>query len=246
MGQPEFRQLADFGRKLKTMNQASKPNIQTPRLELRPRQPKVPTFPAQQPPPSLYPQQIIPAPVFKKPKNKAEIKGLLKLFYFLFFISIFAAFSYFITKKIYADKYQKQAGVLLQTPYQPVTWKDFGEIFEPLLKIPVVYPGQDVKKITFLLDSGALVSSMPREEAKDLGYNSLAKLPRSTFMGFGSKVSFAYKGEMNILLGEKQTTIPVVFTEAGGTKHLLGRSGFFENYSIYFNSKDKRIEVREK
>ncbi len=171
--------------------------------------------------------------------------AMLKLAYIAIFITAFITGAIFITKQIYASKRRETLGVLLQTPYQPVTWKDFGNVFEPQLKIPVVYPNQGVQKITFLLDSGALISSMPREEAEKLGYDSLAKLQRSTFMGFGGKVSFAYRGEMQAVLGEEKVNIPVVFTEAGGTKFLLGRLGFFEKYSIYFNSKDQQIEVRK-
>jgi len=171
--------------------------------------------------------------------------AFLKLAYIVIFITAFVTAAIFITKQVYASKRKETLGIVLQTPYQPVTWKDFGNVFEPQLKIPVVYPNQGVQKVTFLLDSGALISSMPREEAEKLGYDSLAKLQRSTFMGFGGKMSFAYRGEMQVVLGEEKVNIPVVFTEATGTKFLLGRFGFFEKYSIYFNSRDQQIEVRK-
>ncbi len=133
--------------------------------------------------------------------------------------------------------------VLLQAPYQPVLWKDFGEVFEPIIKLEVYYPNQGWQKLNFLLDSGALVSSLPREEAKKMGL-SLAQMPRSTFGGFGGTTSFAYKSEIKVKIGDQEVLLPVVFTESAGTKPILGRSGFFERYNIYFNSEVERIEVR--
>ena len=122
-------------------------------------------------------------------------------------------------------------------------WQDLGTIFEPLVTLPVKtttgYQGNQ-----FLLDSGAVISSLPREWAERTGQD-LAFLQRSTFRGFGGTTSFAYRGEMMVLLGDKEVSLPVVFTEAAGTKSLLGRKGFFEDYSIYFNHQERQIEIRE-
>jgi len=172
-------------------------------------------------------------------------RAWLKLGYIIFFIAAAGATGFIISKQIPRQKTSNLNGeVLLQTPYQPVLWKDFGEVFEPIIKMPLYYPSEGFTDKKFLLDSGALVSSLPREEAKKMGL-SLAKLPRSTFGGFGGTTSFAYKDEIKVKLGEQEVVLPVVFTEAAGTKLILGRSGFFERYSIYFNAKQERIEIRK-
>ena len=203
--------------------------------------PTTPTQPQPQPPPLSYQQ-----PGF----TQKEVKSLtwrawVKLgFIILFIISVLGG-TFFISRKMLAPPEAELTGdILLQARYQPVLWKDFGEVFEPIVKIPVYYPSEGFVKHEFLLDSGALVSSLPREEAKKMGF-SLAKLPRSTFGGFGGTTSFAYKAETKIKLGEEEVKIPVVFTESKGTKSILGRSGFFEKYSIYFNSKREMIEIRK-
>ena len=85
------------------------------------------------------------------------------------------------------------------------------------------------KKNIFLLDSGAVISSLPRDWTQDIGVD-LAFLPRITFGGFGGKTSLAYQWKMVVLLAGKEIVLPVVFTEAAGTKSLLGRKGFFDNY----------------
>lgn len=133
--------------------------------------------------------------------------------------------------------------VVLSVPMKDVNWQDLGTVFEPVITIPIKTQS-GYEKWEFLLDSGAVVSSLPREWAEKIGQD-LAFLKRSTFRGFGGKTSFAYQGEMSVLLGEEDKVVPVVFTEASGTKSLLGRKGFFEDYSIYFNHKDKQIEIRK-
>lgn len=176
--------------------------------------------------------------------KKFSLKGFLKLVYILVFVSAGLTAAVFIGKKILFRPTAGDGEILLQARYQPVLWKDFGEVFEPILPVEVYYPGEGWQKVKFLLDSGALVSSLPREEAKKMGL-SLSQLTRSTFGGFGGTTSFAYKSEVKVKLGEQEAIIPVVFTEAEGTKAILGRSGFFERYNVYFNANTERIEIRE-
>jgi len=183
--------------------------------------------------------------VTQQETRPAGLGAYIKLVYILVFVGVLGAGGYFIGKRMLGSKSTGVEGeILYQVRYQPVLWKDFGEVFEPIVKIPLYYPSDGFKKMEFLLDSGALVSSLPREEAKKMGL-SLAKLPRSTFGGFGGTTSFAYRGEAKIKLGEMEVLLPCVFTEAEGTKAILGRSGFFENYNIYFNAEREMIEVRE-
>lgn len=139
--------------------------------------------------------------------------------------------------------YRAERGVLVSIPMHNTNWQDLGSVFEPLVSLPVKTT-TGYQDNQFLLDSGAVISSLPREWAEKTGQD-LAFLQRSTFRGFGGATSFAYRGEMMILLGETEVSLPVVFTEAAGTKSLLGRKGFFEDYSIYFNHQERQIEIRE-
>jgi len=197
------------------------------------------------PPPPPQPLNIQQSGFTQQPlEEHISWKAWVKLLYILLFVSGTLAAAYFLGKKVLAKPAGKIEGdVLVQTRYQPVLWKDFGEVFEPMIKIPLYYPSEGYVTKEFLLDSGALVSSLPREEAKKMGL-SLAKLPRSTFGGFGNTTSFAYRSEVKLKLGDQEVIVPAVFTEAAGTKPILGRSGFFERYNIYFNSTIERIEIR--
>jgi len=228
---------------------SAQPPQEKPTLPIKPLtdpQPQIQSQSKLEPAQANEPNLAIQQPGF----TQQEVKPVswtvwLKLAYIVLFLAAALTGAFFLTRKIsgqYASQVDDQ--ILLQVPYQPVLWKDFGEVFEPLVEIPVYYPSKGFIKKSFLLDSGALVSSLPREEAKNLGL-SLAKLPRSTFAGFGGTTSFAYRGEIKIKLGEQELEMPVVFTEAAGTKPILGRSGFFEKHSIYFNAKRERIEIRK-
>lgn len=138
---------------------------------------------------------------------------------------------------------EKQTDVLVSFRMKDTNWKDLGVVSEPLVVLPVKTK-DGYKDNKFLLDSGAVISSLPREWVDELGLD-LAFLPRSTFGGFGGKTSVAYQGEMMVLLADREITLPVVFTEAAGTKSLLGRKGLFNQFSILFNHSSKQVEIRE-
>lgn len=175
-------------------------------------------------------------------KDKAESKNSLKALAIVLVLGLTSALSIFAF-----DRYRKsidpsQNAILMQTSYTDTNWQTYGMVFEPLVTVPVYFPNEGYRDQEFLLDSGAIVSSLPRELATELGL-SLSQLPRILFSGFGGSTSFGYQADLKILLGDEEITIPVVFTEAAGTQPILGRSGFFEEYSIYFNARSKKIEI---
>jgi hypothetical protein len=153
-----------------------------------------------------------------------------------------SACSIYVYDRYVRSSLPADSDVVVRTNYRDVFWDSYGEVFEPIVELPVLYPGEEYHDQEFLLDSGAVISSLPRERAADLGM-SLAKLPRIVFGGFGGTTSFGYQATIQILVGDEELTIPVVFTEAAGTKPILGRSGFFEKYSIYFNARSEKIEI---
>jgi len=175
-------------------------------------------------------------------KEKRDL--IIKLAILVLFPVVMICAGAFVGSKYLADRsYMIASGVLLSAPMRMENWQGFGVVFDPVISVPVKTV-EGFENNDFLLDSGALVSSLPREWADKLGVD-LAFLPRTTFLGFGGKTSLAYQGEMTVKLGNNLEKIPVVFTEAAGTKSLLGRKGFFESYSVYFNHKDQTIEIRE-
>lgn len=121
--------------------------------------------------------------------------------------------------------------------------KDYGELLEPYIKAGIKTK-EGNETLLFLVDSGSTVSSLPYDYSQKLGYD-ITSLPRRTFKGYGNNTSFAYEGSMDVQIGEDQVTLPVVFTSEENTTPILGRLGFFDNYSIFFNHKENTVEVRK-
>jgi hypothetical protein len=177
-------------------------------------------------------------------KMRSSYRGLLKLLIIVFYATLLALGVFFGLKErqlVFAQASKKRT-LLASYPYARANIIGYGWVSEPKVKLRVKYP-QGIKKKEFLLDSGAMVSSLPYEAAEEMGVN-LAFLPRQSFMGFGNAISYAYQGEITVEFKEgKPETLPVVFTESEGSEYLLGRHGFFDDYSVQFNHIKNTVEI---
>jgi len=169
----------------------------------------------------------------------------LRLFFGLLILVLLVGLSYFFISRFISSKVlTSRKDILFVTPYKMMILEGFGVVSEPEVVFQVRLK-EGYKKVKFLLDSGAVVSSLPREMAARMGYD-LAFLPRTAFVGYGNKSSFAYRGEMVLKVGPQDVQIPVVFTEIQGTQPLIGRKGFFDNFAIIFDAKNKQIVIKAK
>lgn len=172
------------------------------------------------------------------------IRAIMKLMMFMVIsVSVVTGLSIRAMNATQQQTDSANSQVLLSFPMKETNWKDIGVVSEPLITLPIKTP-DGYKDNKFLLDSGAVISSLPREWADTLGYD-LAFLPRSTFGGFGGTTSTAYQGEMQVRLGSEDVILPVVFTEAVGVKSLLGRKEFFNRYSITFDHLTNQVQIRK-
>ncbi|KKQ26267.1 hypothetical protein A2617_01130 [Candidatus Daviesbacteria bacterium RIFOXYD1_FULL_41_10] len=165
----------------------------------------------------------------------------IKVMVLVFSISLFTILYIFVGVKFITAR--KKQSLLLKVPLRSLQYQTIGETYEPILEIQLKLP-DGFHKYDFLLDSGATISSLPYEMAGKLNFDIMT-LPRIAFTGYGNSTSFAYQGSMTIQVGNSESLIPVVFTESSGSKYLIGRKGFFENYSITFNHKDNTIEIKK-
>jgi len=136
-----------------------------------------------------------------------------------------------------------EPSVLLRIPLGVRQWTDIGSVMEPVLQVPVKTL-QGFQTTEFILDSGAVISSLPRDWAAKTG-KDLAYAKRISFKGFGNTISFAYQSDMTLRMGNEDINLPVVFTESEGTRSLLGRKGLFDQYSIFFDHTNKMMEIRK-
>jgi len=136
---------------------------------------------------------------------------------------------------------QGMDGAILTIPYQQTLYKHFGNAINPQIKLPVKTI-KGYKEMEFLIDSGAVVSALPKTLAEDLGVE-LTELPRITIEGFAGQKTFAYRGEFVIKIGREEVPIPVVFSENPQANNILGRIGFFDQFNITFDAKSQTITI---
>jgi len=130
---------------------------------------------------------------------------------------------------------------ILVIPYQQTLYKHFGNALNPQVKLEVKTT-TGYKNLEFLIDSGAVVSALPKIAALDLGAD-LDNLPRITIEGFAGQKTFAYRGEFVVKIGKEEVVLPVVFSENSQASNILGRIGFFDQFNVVFNADDKNITI---
>lgn len=131
--------------------------------------------------------------------------------------------------------------VVLAIPMTPKNYAGVGTLSEPKINLTISYEQSKLNQ-EFLVDSGATLSSLPLETAEELGINPVF-LPRIALSGYGNTTSFGYQADVEVTIANQQLKLPVVFSDRQKSTALLGRKGFFENYSITFNHKNQTVEI---
>jgi hypothetical protein len=129
-------------------------------------------------------------------------------------------------------------------PYTTKSYAGYGRVFEPELELKVLGNDKTDTQITFLLDSGAVVSTLPISYVETLGKN-VDNAQRIVLRGFGDKRTFGYMSNMTLEINKVPLTVPVVFSEGETSKKILGRNGFFDEFTIVFDHKDKVIRLAQ-
>jgi hypothetical protein len=172
------------------------------------------------------------------------IQGMLKLTVIVSLpLAVLFGFLSLTSQQGSAPQLLAEPSVVLRIPLGIRQWSDIGSVMEPVLQVPV-QTLLGFEKNEFVLDSGAVISSLPRNWAEKIG-RDLAFAKRISFKGFGNTLSFAYQSHMVVRLGNENVDLPVVFTETEGTRSLLGRKGLFDQYSIVFDHTNKVMEIRK-
>jgi hypothetical protein len=153
-------------------------------------------------------------------------------------------FVYSNRSKAQTNNYFLSDSTILTIPYQQTLYKHFGNAINPQIILPVKTT-TGYRDLTFLIDSGAVVSALPQTMAAELG-TDVIRLPRITIEGFAGQKTFAYKGEFVLVIGNEEIPIPVVFSENAQASNILGRIGFFDNFNINFDANNKSIIISKR
>lgn len=131
-----------------------------------------------------------------------------------------------------------------RVPYKNTLYENFGFVQEPKVTVPLRTLSGYVDT-TFLLDSGAVVSTLPLQAAHDTGVD-LARAKRITLQGFSGVPAFAYLDAITIKLADRDFEFPATFTESNSTTYILGRKGLFDDFTINFDHDERVITISGK
>ncbi len=129
-------------------------------------------------------------------------------------------------------------------PYKNTLYESFGFVQEPKVTMPLKTT-QGYVDTTFLLDSGAVVTTLPLQAAHDTGVD-LSRAKRITLQGFSGVPAFAYLDKITIKIGESEFEFPATFTESNSTTYILGRKGLFDDFSINFDHEERVITISKR
>lgn len=135
-------------------------------------------------------------------------------------------------------------GLEFRIPYKNTLYENFGFVQDPKVTVPLKTL-RGYEETTFLLDSGAVVSTMPLQAAHDTGVD-LTKAKRITLQGFSGVPAFAYLDKVTIKIGDSEYEFPATFTESNSTTYILGRKGLFDDFSILFDHEQRVIIISRK
>ncbi len=178
-------------------------------------------------------------------KTEAIIK-IVSLFGFVIALGIFFLVrNVFFGSKINQVSISDSFGRLeYKAPYKNTLYESFGVVQEPKVTMPLKTTRGYVDTI-FLLDSGAVVSTLPLQAAQDTGVD-LSRAKRITLQGFSGVPSFAYLDKIIIKIGNTDYELPATFTESNATTYILGRKGLFDDFSINFDHEERVITISKR
>lgn len=138
---------------------------------------------------------------------------------------------------------KKDPLVLVTTPLSYTFFPDVGKVATPHIDIPVVSDDDATTTLTFLIDSGAKISALPQKYAAELGIDT-ATAKRIYLRSATNNTVYGYLTEVTLRLGPKDVPVPIVFADV--IEPLLGTYGFFDHFTIVFDSSHEEIIIKEK
>ncbi|MFZ2199351.1 MAG: hypothetical protein WAV40_01010 [Microgenomates group bacterium] len=177
-------------------------------------------------------------------KVEAIVK-IISLFGFAAVLGIFVLIRTVVKGRVSQVSITDSFGKLeYSVPYKNTLYESFGFVQEPKVMMPLKTLKGYVDT-TFLLDSGAVVSTLPLQAAQDTGVD-LSKAKRITLQGFSGVPAFAYLDKITIKIGSTDVELPATFTESSATTYILGRKGLFDDFTINFDNVLRVITISKR
>lgn len=116
---------------------------------------------------------------------------------------------------------------------------DLGDYLVPLITMPVTI-NQTSQNITFLIDTGAIITALPMDYASSTGIN-LAELKRMLLASLTSQTIFGYITTMDAQVNGHTLKLPVSFAPIDTP--VLGRYGFLDTYTLVFDHQQQAVII---
>lgn len=175
-----------------------------------------------------------------EPKFEVILK-IISLFGVLYLVPLFFFFRSLLPAKTTTTKTGNE--LTFEAPLISKVDLNFGFLQEPRVSLPLK-SRNGYMETQFLIDSGAVVSTLPMKSAKDLGLN-LEKARRITLQGFAGMPAFAYVDTITVKIGDKDYSFPATFSEANTSQYILGRKGLFDDFTITFDPENKVMTLKQ-
>jgi len=124
-------------------------------------------------------------------------------------------------------------------PYTLTYFPDLGNDYTPLVTLPVEVNNHAVD-ITFLIDTGAIISTIPIAYAERLGVD-VSTQKRILLQTLTNQAVYGYMVDAKVTLHETQLTLPL--TLANIQSPVIGRYGFLDRYSLVFNHQEQAVTI---
>ncbi len=133
--------------------------------------------------------------------------------------------------------------IIYQIPYTKSIDLNLGFVQVPMVNLPLKTTKGFINT-PFLLDTGAIISTLPLQAAKNLGVD-IVDSKRITLQGFSGMPVFAYLGTITVKIGDKNFDLPATFSDVS-KENILGRKGLFDTFSINFDYEKQLITLSRK
>jgi hypothetical protein len=154
------------------------------------------------------------------------------------------AFTYTITRMRHPATFSSAAvptslTPLANIPYTSVNNADLGSYQIPLVTMPVKINQLD-QEITFLIDTGAIITALPMNYLGQSGLD-LTTMKRMLLSSLTSQTVFGYLTQMDATVNGHTLNLPVSFAPIDTP--VLGRFGFLDTYTLVFDHQNQAVII---
>lgn len=116
-----------------------------------------------------------------------------------------------------------------------------GGVMDVFPAAEISFPTQGNEWVTLFLvvDSGATISALPKNDAAVFGIDA-EKGRVLSVTGINGEIIRGWQHECRIRIGKEIIKIPLVFLNAEASPRVLGRAGIFDCFTIVFEEQKKR------